>query len=108
MHTPSDAPDGRSVERSTGSWPALAGYLVLGAAMLTFAYVTVHGRPTDELLRSSTAQRSHTALTRWIDDGYWHFAGLLVLSPRDRPLEVYRSSTGGYMVSGFVAEKVFA
>jgi hypothetical protein len=89
------------------SLPILALYLALSLCLLVFAFATVHARPADELTRKSNAQRSHTELTRWIDEGYWHFAGLLVLSPADRPPEVYRSSTGGYLLAGFIVEKTF-
>jgi len=93
--------------REVGSLPLLALYLALSLCLLAFTFATVHSRPADELTRNSNAQRSHTELTRWIDEGYWHFAGLLVLSSRDQPPEVYRSSTGGYLLTGYFVEKLF-
>jgi len=75
--------------------------------MLAFAFATVHARPPEELTRHEYAQRAHTELTRWIDDGFWHFAGLAVVSPAGRPVVVYRNATGGYLIPGFIAEKTF-
>jgi hypothetical protein len=79
-------------------------FLLIAAAALIVAMLTVHGRQPQELV--SRAGRSHVVLSHWLNEGYFHYAGMI-----NRNVEstgIYLNSTGTYMVSGFLAEKVYS
>jgi len=85
--------------------PLLAIFFLVGLIVFAAAFLTVHTHR--ELQRDSGAARTHLVLSHWLNEGYFHYFGLLVRSPADQPAAIYRSSSGGYMVSGFVLQKLY-
>jgi hypothetical protein len=81
-------------------------YLAIGAVALIATMLTVHDRTPQELVTNPNSVRGQVVISHWLEDGYFHYFGLLVRTP-DR-IEIYRSSTGGYMVSAFVLEKLYS
>lgn len=79
-----------------------AAFLVVAAAALVVAMLTVHKRQPQELVN----QRSHVVLSHWLNEGYFHYVGMINRSADAK--SVYRNSTGGYMVSGFIVEKFYS
>jgi len=97
-----------SENREMASLRLLSLFLLFGALLLGFALATVHHRSAEELATVSTAKREQFTTTWWLQHGYFRSAGLLVFpGPHDVP-QVYQSATGGYLVSGFVLEKLYA
>lgn len=84
----------------------LAAFLAIAAVLLVFTMLTVNHRQPQELPARSTSARSHLVLSHWLNDGYFHYAGMLNRTPGET--SIYRSSTGGYMVSGFIVEKLYS
>jgi hypothetical protein len=80
-----------------------ASYSALAVLLLVVVFMTVHDRTNNDLANFT---RSDIAVSSWLKGGYFHYCGLLVLNPTD--LAIYRSSTGGYLVSGFVVEKLYS
>src|SRR5687768_2773128 len=77
-------------------------FLLIAVAVLAVTMLTVNHRKPEELVAQATSARSHTVLSHWLDEGYFHYAGMLNRTPG--ATSIYRSSTGGYMVSGFIVE----
>ncbi len=88
------------------SAPLFAAFLVVAAVALSIALATVHQRTTDELTKTSTSARSHVVISNWLEDGYFHYVGMINRNPDQE--SIYRNSTGGYMISGFVIEKIYS
>jgi len=84
--------------------PLLALFLLVGSVMLVAAYLSVHDRQPQELLANSG--RAHAVVSRWMNEGYFHYAGLLVQHPTET--RIYRTWPGGYMVSLFVVESLYS
>lgn len=79
--------------------------LAIGVLPLWFAMRTVHRRPPEELLaRSGRAQFS---IRHWVEHGYWKSGGLLFRAAPANSIQIYRSSTGGVLLSGFIVEKIY-
>src|ERR1700745_216457 len=86
--------------------PLLAIFLLAGLAVFTAAFLTVHKRASQELLANPGSQRSNLVISYWLNEGYFHYYGLMMWPPMSK-VNVYRSSTGGYMVSAFLLEKLY-
>jgi len=76
-----------------------AGLLASGSV-----WMTVQRHRTDRLSQSDAAVRAHDELAHWLSHGYFASSGLLVYA---RENAIYRSSTGGYRITGFLAETVW-
>lgn len=110
------ADTGRSPQVLERSLPLLALFLLIGLVVLATAFLTVFAGKEDPLepvrswartLSSNTCSiRSHLVLSHWLNEGYFHYFGLTVRSPADK-VDIYRSLSGGYMISAFVLQKVF-
>jgi hypothetical protein len=88
--------------------PLLALFLAVAGVLLAFTYATVHRRTAAELAANSGMTRGSFSVNFWIDHGYFHSGGLLMRpSPNPPGYFIYLSSTGGHMVSGFLAEKIY-
>jgi len=93
-------------ERLLDSTPAVfAAFLLLAAVALGVAWITVHSRQPQELVEWQDSARSHVVLSHWLDEGYFHYVGVINHDPKK--MSLYRSSTGAYMVSGFIVEKIY-
>jgi hypothetical protein len=81
--------------------------LFLATGLIAFGYLwmTVHRRPGEQLSASVDATFSHAAIEHWLRHGYFASHGLLAPVP-GQPI-LYRSSTGGYLIGGFLAEKIW-
>ncbi len=96
-----------SAETSPRSLVLFASYLSITLALLIFTYMTVHRRAPLEISKYPWGARAQERLSRWIEDGYWHDCGLLFSKPEGKNVTtVYVSSTGGFMISAFVVEKL--
>jgi len=87
---------------------ACLSLVVAGALLFGFAFATVHRLDGDELSRNPVAYRSQYALSYWLQHGYFSSGGLAA-RPNDaeeRP-GYYVSSSGGQLVSGFAAERLW-
>jgi hypothetical protein len=94
------------LERLLDSTPAVfAALLLIGAMALVAAFSSVHARQPQELFGWRDSARSHVVLTHWLDEGYFHYAGLLNREPNK--MTFVRNSTGAFMVSGFIVEKIY-
>jgi hypothetical protein len=82
--------------------PLLALFIMVGAVMMTVAFLSVHRRQPAELAEHST--RTHTMVTRWMAEGYFHYAGLLLDHPTNKT--IYVSWGGAYLVPLFVIESL--
>jgi hypothetical protein len=87
--------------------PLLALFLAVGLIVFVFAFLTVHARKPDVLLTNSGAIRTNWVLSHWLHDGYFHYFGMTARSKPGEKVVIYRTSTGGYMLSTFIAEKVY-
>lgn len=81
-------------------------FLFTGLLLVAFAFLTVHRRPATELAANFGAARTHNAIVGWRTRGYFASCGLLVRSDATPP-QIYRSSTGGLLLSSFVLEKLW-
>jgi uncharacterized membrane protein (UPF0136 family) len=88
------------------SWSLFAAFLLIAGGVLIVALLTVHHRQQQELTTSPGATRSHIVLSNWLKDGYFHYCGMI--NRRTDQVALYRNSTGGYMVSGFIVEKLYS
>src|SRR5688572_5548936 len=92
-------------ERLSDSTPAVfAAFLLLAAIALVAVWNTLLARQQQELVASPHAARAHVVLTHWLDEGYFHYVGMINRDPKK--MSLYRSTTGAYMVSGFIVEKL--
>ncbi|MDP9192869.1 MAG: hypothetical protein M3P06_14300 [Acidobacteriota bacterium] len=81
-----------------------AALLLVAAITLGAAWITVLARQPQELVESPGASRAHVVLTHWLDEGYFHYVGMINRDPKK--MSLYRSTTGAYMVSSFIVEKI--
>ncbi|HEX6177405.1 MAG TPA: hypothetical protein VF057_03540 [Thermoanaerobaculia bacterium] len=86
-------------------------FSVIGAAVLLFAFATVNDHPLERLQSDAGATRSYNTIMWWHEHGYLASGGLMVFRVvppgATQPVPAfYRSSSGGYMVSGYVIEKI--
>ena len=101
--TPSAVP---RLERLLDSTAAVfAAFLLLGAIALGTAWFTVHARQPQELMAQSDMRRTQVILSHWLDEGYFHYVGLINHTPNKAA--IYRNTTGAYMVSSFIGQKIF-
>lgn len=82
--------------------------LFLGVGLIVFfaAYRTVHARPAEMLSANPGAMRSNWRLNHWLQDGYFHYCGLFRERSEPDKIVIYRTSTGAYMVSAFILQKI--
>jgi hypothetical protein len=98
-------PAASRLERLSDSTPAVfAAFLLLAAIALVAVWNTLLARQQQELVASPHAARAHVVLTHWLDEGYFHYVGMINRDPNK--MSLYRSTTGAYMVSGFIVEKL--
>jgi ABC-type thiamin/hydroxymethylpyrimidine transport system permease subunit len=95
-----------SENREPATVPLLLLFIAFGALVLAFAFATVHHHTTDELTSYWLSKREHFEINWWLQHGYFGTAGLLVSPGLQNEPRLYRSATGGYLVSGFVVEKL--
>jgi hypothetical protein len=89
------------------SGPLFALLLGVGLVVFVAAFLTVHTRPPEMLASHSGSKRAHARITHWLNDGYFHYRGMFrEESPPDK-IVIYRTSSGTYMVSAFILEKIF-
>jgi hypothetical protein len=87
--------------------PLFGIFLAVGLIVFVAAFLTVHHRPGEQMAAHSGSQRSFNVISHWITEGYFHYSGQMVVSPPGAPLIVYKTSTGVYMVSGFLLERLY-
>jgi len=106
---------GRAAKVFDRSLPLLALFLMTGLIVLIVAFRTVYSDHPDNgpfvvgartLSSNPASMRSHLVISHWLNEGYFHYCGLTVRSPMDK-VEIYRSLTGGYMISAFILQKMF-
>ena len=99
----------KSVAR--GGWAAFVLFAVFAFGVFLFTFATVHRGRATALDTNFFSQRSRQIITYWREHGYLESGGLMPFSsafwsgPPEK-LVFYRSSTGGYMISGYVIERV--
>ena len=86
--------------------PLFGAFVAVALAALLLAVLTVHRRNPEELVHRPNSMRSHAVLEHWLNEGYFHYVGMLNRSEGRNSL--YLNSTGGYMVSGFIVEKAYS
>jgi hypothetical protein len=108
--SPTAAPEpSRPLPVPTRTFPLLLIFLAAGLLPLIFAFRTVHGRDLSELMSNPNSSRTHGAISHWIERGYWNSRGLICWPAADgKSFTIYRSSTGGLLISGFITEKIYA
>jgi hypothetical protein len=85
-------------------------FLILFAAGLIplfFAYFTVFRGTGEVLATNPNALRAHFSITHWLEHGYFRSGGLAFRPNADTGF-IYKSSTGGVLLGGFVVEKVYS
>ena len=94
-----------SPARSTAT--ALLLYLLAGAALTAFLFLTVHKRPESELTGLHFI-RYHQVVRVWVEDGYLKHGGLAFLEPVDRnpKQKVWRSNSMAFLVGALLLERV--
>lgn len=102
-----DAPSATiSVPLIERTWFVVTTYLAIAVAVLIVTLFTVNKRQPEEFLAKPNSVRSHVVLSHWLNEGYFHYVGMINRTPD--ATSIYRSSTGGYMVSGFIVEKLYS
>jgi hypothetical protein len=89
--------------------PLLGAFLAAGFVVLLFTLYTVNYRSEKELQAHHRSTRANVGISYWDQHGYFSSAGLPVrkLRPPAREHYLYRSSTGAFLVSGFLVQKVY-
>ncbi|HEX2122634.1 MAG TPA: hypothetical protein VHL59_13425 [Thermoanaerobaculia bacterium] len=83
--------------------------IVIGAALLLFTFRTIHRREATVLAKNPSAARTNFSVRYWMDHGYVSSGGLLVHQSGTPPgYHFYLSSTGGNLVTAFLAEKLYS
>jgi hypothetical protein len=100
------APETQSRPRPIRTIPLLLVLLAIGCLPLIFAFRTVHRRDLSEL--TAHAGRTHNVISHWLDHGYFNSFGLICWTAPGKPFTIYRSSTGGLLISGFLTEKLYS
>lgn len=90
------------------SLPLFLTFATFGAALLVFTFLTVHRRSGAELTANSMSARAHFEISYWLEHGYFNSAGLRVQTSAAVPVYFYRSSTGGVLLPGFIAQKIYS
>jgi hypothetical protein len=98
----------RPIPVPTRTVPLFLVLFAVGLLPFLFAYRTVHRRDLSDLMANSNAGRSHDAISHWLDHGYFNSRGLICWTVPGKPFTIYRSSTGGLLISGFLVEKVYS
>jgi hypothetical protein len=93
------------VDERPGGFTLFALFLAVGLIAFVYVWMTVHQRSVETLSSTDLPMREHTILTRWLDHGFFASYGL-VWPTADQKI-IYRSFTGGFMITGFLAEKVW-
>lgn len=88
--------------------PLLALFFAVGFLAFLAAFATVHARPPEMLLSNYVAGRSHARLNYWLTDGYFHYGGMFREPSAPDKVVIYRTSTGAYMLTTFILEKVYS
>lgn len=96
----------KAIPIPTRTLPLLAVLLAIGSIAFFFCIRTVHDRPSEELMLRST--RPQKSVAYWMKHGYFNSGGMTVRSSAEIPLYFYRSTTGGLLISTFVAEKAYS
>lgn len=86
--------------------PLFAAFFLVAAVVFAITMVSVHARDPEELSKGGVSVRSQIVLSNWIRDGYFHYYGMINRDAVQK--SIYRNSTGGYMVSGFIVEKLYS
>jgi hypothetical protein len=84
-------------------------FVIIAAAVTLFLFATVDRRTEEALQQHSGSRRSFNTITYWNEHGYFASGGLinLVVKPGvANSRAFYRSSTGAYMLSGYLVEKI--
>jgi hypothetical protein len=84
-------------------------FLGAGFVVLLFTLFTVNYRSESELQKHHRSTRAHIGISYWDQHGYLSSAGLPVrkLPPPSLEHYLYRSSTGTFLVSGFLVQKIY-
>ena len=88
-----------------GGVTIFALFLLAGLIAFGYVWVNVHQRWVGSLSSSDLPMLAHTILGRWLHHGFFASYGLVWPTPDEKI--IYRSFTGGFMISSFVAEKVW-
>jgi hypothetical protein len=97
-----------SQKDSARTLPLFFLFIVIGAAVLTFTYSTVHHRTSAAMALNPGVARTNYSVNYWVDHGYFHSGGLLFRpGPAPPGYTIYLSSTGGHLLGGFLAEKIY-
>jgi hypothetical protein len=88
------------------SMPLFAAFFLLGTICLVVAYASVYSSHGEQLGANPNAGRARAVVSHWMNEGYFHYAGLMVRHPTD--VIVYRTSTGAYMVSLLVVQRFYS
>jgi hypothetical protein len=87
--------------------PLLVLFLGVGFIAFIAAFSTVHARSPEALPANYVAGRTHWRLTYWLNDGYFHYCGMFRERSTADKIVIYRTSTGAYLVSTFILEKIY-
>ena len=83
----------------------LALFFAVGLVAFGYTWTTVHRRSMAMLSSADGPIRTHAIITHWINHGFFASYGMLWPTPDEK--FIYRSGTGGFMVSGFLVEKIW-
>ena len=92
----------------TRTLPLLAILAGFGLVVLAFTYATVHRRTPQELATNPSSVRAQYEITYWLSHGYFSTGGVLVRSGAGGVPTLYRSSTGGALVTQFLVQKIYS
>lgn len=82
-------------------------FVLFGALLLAFDLVTLHQPGATEINTSiPTIRREEFSINWWLQHGYFHTAGMKVNPDVQNNPRLYRSVTGGSIVSGFLVAKL--
>lgn len=90
-------------DRST---PLFAAFFLVGVICTIVAYASVYRDHPVQFGKNPGAMRAYTVVSHWMNDGYFHYAGLMARDPTDG--SVYRTSTGAYMVSLLLVQRFYS
>jgi hypothetical protein len=80
-------------------------FLAVGLIAFGYAWMNVHRRSVVKLSSAGFPIRAHAIITHWVKDGYFASYGMLWPTPDEKI--IYSSFTGGFMITGFLTEKVW-
>jgi hypothetical protein len=86
--------------------PLLGLFLSVGLAVFLAALLTVYSGRLTVLANNSGARRTNHVITHWLNEGFFHYRGLMVTSPPGQPLTIY-SHSGTRLITGFLLEKIY-